>query len=61
MHYIEQRNDGRQEGDWRCVIWSNEAIFEVGKNGRIRVTRRVDEKRCTNCMRSVYRLGGSRS
>ncbi len=29
--------------DWRTVIWSDEAIFEVGKRGRIWATERVDE------------------
>ena len=55
--YAAHRDDGRQGGDWRKVIWSDEATFEVGKVGRIWVTHRVDEKRCTDCMRSVYRSG----
>lgn len=53
--YAADRDDGRQGGDWRKVIWSDEAAFEVGKMGRIWVTRRVDEKRCSSCIRSVYR------
>jgi hypothetical protein len=44
-------------GDWRKVIWSDECIFELGKNGRIWVTRRVDEKRCLDCIKSTYRSG----
>jgi hypothetical protein len=44
-------------GDWRMVIWSDEATFEVGKSGRIWITRRVDEKACPSCIRSIYRLG----
>jgi hypothetical protein len=44
-------------GDWRRVIWSDECIFELGKNGRIWVTRRVDEKRCLDCIKSTYRSG----
>ena len=52
--YAAHREGG---GDWRCVIWSDKATFEVGKSGRIWVTRRVDEKRCTDCMRSIYRSG----
>ena len=55
--YAAHRDDGKQGGDWRRVIWSDEAIFEVGKCGRVWVTRRVDEKRCTNCIQSVYRSG----
>ncbi|TVY31395.1 Transposable element Tc1 transposase, partial [Lachnellula subtilissima] len=51
------REDGRLGGDWRKVIWSDEATFEVGKSGRIWVTRRVDEKCCTDCIRSIYRSG----
>jgi hypothetical protein len=39
------------------VIWSDECTFELGKSGRIWVTRRVDEKRCTDCLRSIYRSG----
>ena len=55
--YATHRDDGKPGGDWRKVIWSDEATFEVGKCGRIWVTRRIDEKRCTNCMRSIYRSG----
>jgi transposase len=55
--YAAFRQDGKVGGDWRKVIWSDEATFETGKCGRIWVTRRVDEKRCTSCMRSVYRSG----
>jgi len=53
--YAAHRDDGKQGGDWRKVIWSDEATFETGKTGRIWVTRRVNEKRCTNYIRSVYR------
>src|SRR6266487_1131877 len=56
-NYAAFRQDSRIGGDWRKVIWSDEATFETGKSGRIWVTRRVDEKQCTNCMRSVYRSG----
>jgi hypothetical protein len=55
--YAVHREDGKTGGDWRKVIWSDEAIFEVGKSGRIWVTWRVDEKRYTDYMRSVYRSG----
>ena len=52
--WAASRLDG---GDWRKVIWSDECIFELGKNGRIWVTRRVDEKRCSDCIKSTYRSG----
>ena len=55
--YALHREDGKQGGDWRKVVWSDEATFEARKCGRIWVTRRVDEKRCTSCIRSVYRSG----
>ena len=55
--YAAHRDDGKLGGDWRKVIWSDEATFEVGKCGRILITWRVDEKRCTNCIRSIYRSG----
>jgi hypothetical protein len=55
--YAANRDDGRPRGDWRKVIWSDEATFEVGKSGRIWITWRVDEKRCSSCIRSVYRSG----
>ena len=44
-------------GDWRKVIWSDECIFELGKTGRVWITRRIDEKRCPDCIKSVYRSG----
>lgn len=44
-------------GDWRKVIWSDESIFELGKSGRVWVTRRVDEKKCSDCIKSTYRSG----
>ncbi|KAH7402965.1 hypothetical protein BKA64DRAFT_668051 [Cadophora sp. MPI-SDFR-AT-0126] len=44
-------------GDWRKVIWSDEGIFELGKTGRIWVTRKVDEKRCPDCITFIYRSG----
>jgi len=53
--YVAFRQDGRVRGDWKKVIWSDEATFETGKSGRIWVTRHVDEKRCTNCIWSIYR------
>jgi len=55
--YAAHRDDGRHGGDWRKVIWSDEAIFETRRNGRIWVTRRVDERRCPDCIRSIYRSG----
>jgi len=55
--YAAHRRDGRQGGDWRKVIWSDEATFDIGKDGRVWVTRRVDEKRCPDCIKSVYRSG----
>jgi hypothetical protein len=54
--YAAFRQDDRIGGDWRKVIWSDEAIFKTGKSGRIWVIRRVDEKRCTNYIRSMYRF-----
>ena len=42
-------------GDWRKVIWSDECTFELGKAGRILVTRRIDEKKCLDCIKSIYR------
>ena len=44
-------------GDWRKVIWLDECTFELGKSGRIWITRRVDEKWCTDCLWLVYRSG----
>lgn len=44
-------------GDWRKVIWSDECTFELGKAGRIWVTRRIDEKKCPDCIKSIYRSG----
>jgi hypothetical protein len=44
-------------GDWRKVVWSDECSWELGKNGRVWVTRRVDEHRCLDCIWSVYRSG----
>jgi hypothetical protein len=38
-------------------VWSNEAIFETGKNSKVWVTRRVNERRCFDCIRSIYKLG----
>ena len=55
--YTAFRQDGRVGGDWRKVIWSDEATFETGKCGRIWVTRHIDEKRCMNCIWSIYRSG----
>ena len=43
--------------EWKRVLWSDEATFETGKRGRIWVTRRTDEKRCPDCIKSVYRSG----
>jgi hypothetical protein len=42
---------------WKRVLWSDEAIFELGKRGQIWVTPRPDEKACQNCIKSVYRSG----
>jgi transposase len=42
---------------WKCVIWSDEATFETGKQGRVHVTRRPDEKACPTCIKSIYRSG----
>lgn len=52
--YAASRRGG---GDWRKVIWSDECIFEVGKVGRVWLTRRVDERRCSDCIKSTYRSG----
>lgn len=48
--YAATREDGKG-GDWRKVIWSDEAIFETGKRGRIWVTRRPHEKKCYTCIK----------
>jgi hypothetical protein len=53
--YAAHTGEGRQGGDWRKVRWSDKATFKTVKSGRIWVTCRVDEKRCLNCIRSVYR------
>lgn len=55
--YAAHRDDGLLGGDWRNVIWSDEATFETGKRGRMWVTRRVDERRCPDCIKSIYRSG----
>jgi len=55
--YAAHRDDGRQGGDWRQVVWSDEASFDIGKDGRVWITRRVDEKRCPDCIKSIYRSG----
>jgi hypothetical protein len=39
------------------VLWSDEAIFETGKRGKIYVTRRLDKKNCQTCIQLVYRSG----
>ncbi|KAG9248066.1 hypothetical protein BJ878DRAFT_391577, partial [Calycina marina] len=44
-------------GDWWKVIWSDECSWELGKSGRIWVTRQVDGKRCPDCIKPVYRSG----
>ncbi|KAF4630030.1 hypothetical protein G7Y89_g8112 [Cudoniella acicularis] len=35
------------------TISSDEATFKAGKSGRIWVTRRINEKRCSSCIRSI--------
>ena len=50
--YAAQREGG---GDWRKVIWSDECTWDTSKEGKVYVTRRVDELRCPDCIRSVYR------
>jgi hypothetical protein len=55
--WAANRDDGKRGGDWRKVIWLDESTFETGKCGRIWVTRRTDEKRCLDCIRSIYRSG----
>jgi hypothetical protein len=50
--YAATREGG---GDWRKVIWSDECTFDIGKDGRHWITRRIDEKRCSTCIKSVYR------
>jgi hypothetical protein len=52
--YAATREGG---GDWRKVIWSDECTWETGRKGRAWITRRTDEKRCSTCIRSVYRSG----
>jgi hypothetical protein len=39
------------------VIWSDETTFQTRKRRRIWVIRRVDEKRCLDYIRSIYRSG----
>jgi len=34
-NYAAHRDDGKQGGDWRKVIWLDEAMFETGKSRRI--------------------------
>jgi hypothetical protein len=44
-------------GDWRCAIWSDKATFEVGKTGRIWITRRTDQQCCADCVKSIFLEG----
>ncbi len=55
--YAAHRDDGKVGGDWRKVVWSDEATFDIGKDGRVWVTRRVDERACQDCIKSIYRSG----
>jgi hypothetical protein len=43
--------------EWKNVAWSDEAIFEAGKRGKIWVTRRPEEKNYQDFIQSVYRSG----
>jgi len=52
--YAAQREGG---GDWRKVIWSDECSWDISKDGRQYITRRPDEKRCPECIKSIYRSG----
>jgi len=52
--YAATREGG---GDWRKIIWSDKTTFDIGKDGRVWVTRRVDEKYCPDCIKSIYRSG----
>ena len=52
--YAARREGG---GDWWKVIFSDECTWETGRKGRGWITRRTDEKRCSTCIRSVYRSG----
>jgi hypothetical protein len=42
---------------WKTVIWSDEATFETGKTHRVWITRRLDEKACPTCIKSIYQSG----
>ncbi len=50
---------GERAGDWRKVIWSDEAIFETGKIGRVWVTRRPDQKHCETVLSLFIGLAGT--
>jgi hypothetical protein len=52
--YAAKREEG---GDWRKVVFSDEYTWETGQKGRTWVTRRIDEKKCSKYIRSVYRSG----
>jgi transposase len=44
--------------DWKKVIWTDEATFELGKNSRqIRVWRRIDEEYNNDCTGSTFKSG----
>jgi hypothetical protein len=57
LDYVVDRDDSKRKGDWRKVVWSDKTIFETRKNSRVWVIKRVDERRCFNCIRFVYRSG----
>ncbi|PMD43343.1 hypothetical protein L207DRAFT_509860 [Hyaloscypha variabilis F] len=52
--FKHSRRERRKKAPKPYLISLDEATFEIGKCGRIWVTRRVDEKRCISYMRSVY-------
>lgn len=44
--------------DWKKVIWTDESVFELGKNSRqIRVWRRVHERYHSNCLAPSFKSG----
>lgn len=44
-------------GDWRKVIWNDKVIFDIGKDGKIWVIHRIDEKYCLDYIKFIYRSG----
>lgn len=50
-----RESEGR---DWKTVIWTDEASFELGKRiGQCRVTRRINEDLCLENIQPTFRSG----